>query len=40
MGQFRGSVLVSTLVFLSGLAVVVLISWVLVSGAGWHWELW
>ena len=40
MGQFRGSVALNILVLLSGLAVTALICWTLVSGVGWHWELW
>jgi hypothetical protein len=37
--QFRGSIVLSALVFLTGLAVMVLMSCVLLSG-GWRWELW
>lgn len=40
MGQFRGSILLSTVLLLTGLAAVVLMSWVLISGVGWRWELW
>lgn len=40
MGHFRGSIFLSTLVLLTGLAVTVLMCWVLVSGSGWRWDLW
>jgi hypothetical protein len=40
MGQFRGSVVLTTLVLLTGLAVMVLMCWVLFSGHRWLWELW
>ena len=40
MDKFQGSVLINVLVFLAGLAAMVLMCWVLVSGVGWRWELW
>ena len=40
MGPYRGSIVLSAVVFLTGLAVTVLMCWVLLSGVGWRWELW
>jgi hypothetical protein len=39
MEQFRGSVVLNAVLLLTGLSVVVLMCWVLLSG-GWLWELW
>ena len=40
MGQSQGSTILSSLVFLTGLVVMVLMCWVLLSGVGWRWDLW
>ena len=40
MGQFRASVAINSIVRKTGVAVVVLMCWMLVSGVAWRWELW
>lgn len=40
MGQFRGSIFLSTLVLLTGLVATALMCWVLISGGEWRWDLW